>query len=70
MGSDTNLMVKAKTACKSTASQGFSFVLLLRSLIKSLLANAAWRRSTVGSGAFIAPGFQSGSSPLDEQPKG
>lgn len=44
MGSDTNLMVKAKIACKSTASQGFGFVQLPRLLIKSLLADTAWRR--------------------------
>ncbi len=44
MGSDTNLMVKAKIACKSTASQEFSFVPLPRLLIESLLADAAWCR--------------------------
>lgn len=42
MGSDTNLMVKATIVCKSTTSQGLSFVQLPRSLIKSLLADTAW----------------------------
>lgn len=44
MDSDINLMVKATIVCKSTASQGFSFVQLSRLLIKSLMADTARRR--------------------------
>lgn len=63
MGSDTNLMVKAKIACKSTASQGFSFVRLPKLLIKTLLADTAWRR-LYSQGSSHPAGFQSGLPPL------
>lgn len=44
MGSDTNLMVKAKMACKSNGLPWFSFVRPPGPLIKSLLDDTAWRR--------------------------
>lgn len=71
MSSDANLTLKAAALCKSTTSQRPSFVRPLRLLIRSTVADAAWRGLRSGAGAFIPlPGFQSCPSPLDNQETG
>lgn len=67
MCSDTNLMVKAKIACKSTASQGSALSGYQDCWLRVFWVTQHGAECTVRSGAFIPPGFQSGSSPLDNE---